>query len=104
MGTYFTKITAWIKANIVIAALIGLAIIIVLFGKQLKRIFFGVRRIRHHRIKSIAPVRRRRSLPRSVSMRKMKPSYNRNGKQKKPWQVKGSEAARRHMAKIRRMR
>lgn len=102
----FDKALAWVKANIMIAAGIALVLIILLFGKPLKRLVAPTRRIRRRR--PAVTTRRRRSLPRSVGMRKAsrpaRRQYNKNGKAKKPWQIKGSEAARRHMRRIRQMR
>lgn len=102
------KITAWIKANLLIAIIIAVGIITVFFGRQVKKIVFGTRRVKHRRrVAAVASARRRRSLPRSVGLHKRnKPAvaYNKDGTKKKPWQIKGSEAARRHMAKIRRLR
>lgn len=104
MNDLISKVTAWIKANVLLAVLVACVAIFILFGRQVKRMLFGVRRVRHRRPVVRRVARRRRSLPRSVGMHKMKPAYHRSGKVKKPWQVKGSQAARRHMAKIRRMR
>lgn len=101
MNDLITKIITWVKANILMAAGIGLALVFVLFGKQLKRLFFPRRRIRHRRPLRVSYSRRRRSLPRSVGIRRR---YNKSGTRKKAWQIKGSPAARRHMAQIRRMR
>jgi len=107
MNEFISKSLAFIKANIIIALIIGFAIIYLLFPRQIKKLFSGRRRVRHRRPIAM-PARRRRTmrrpLPRSVGMHKARPQYNKSGKQKKPWQIKGSEAARRHMAKIRRMR
>jgi len=94
MGDIINKALTWVKANTMKALLIGAVILIVFFGSKLKRILFAPRRIRHRRAAAI--VRRRRSLPRSVGTHKM-----RSTPKKKPWQVKGSLAARRHMAQIR---
>jgi len=97
---FLTNIWTWIKSNWIIAILIAVAIMFVFFGRQVKRLL-GItkRRVKHRR-----PVRR--SLPRSVGIRRNKGPVQRTaaGKVKKPWQIRGSEAARRHMAKIRRMR
>jgi hypothetical protein len=98
-----TKLWIWIKSNILISLLILLGVTIVFFPKLLKGLI-GTRRVRHHRKVIALPTRRRRTLPRSVGMHKVRKQYTEGGKVKKPWQIKGSEAARRHMAKIRRMR
>ena len=97
-----TNIWNWIKTNWIISALIFFAVIFVFFRRQVMRLFRGTPRRRRHvsTAKYLSRrggyrhvVRRNRSLPRSVGT-----------KAKKPWQIKGSEAARRHMAKIRRMK
>lgn len=108
MKEFIDKTMAFVKANILISVLIGIAIIFLFFGRQVKRLLFGTRRVKHRRVTSAPYVRRRRSLPRrslprSVGMHKVrrKIDYNKNGTRKKPWQIKGSPAARRHMAQIR---
>jgi hypothetical protein len=97
MKDLLSKLMAWIKANSTKAIIIAIVVIFVFFGRKLKRIFFAPRRVRHR----VTHTARRRSLPRSVGMRKAKGSYTRGGAKKKPWQIKGSLAARRHMAQIR---
>ena len=105
MKEFIDKTLAYIKANLLISIAIGLAVILLLFGSQLKRLLFGSRRVRHRRPVVRSITRRRRSLPRSVNMHKVrrinKVAYNKNGSRKKPWQIAGSPAARRHMAQIR---
>lgn len=105
--------TTKFKPTLIGWLLIGLVLIFVLFGRQVKRLFkLGGRkhspawytkaaRDRRKLRKSGRPGRRRRALPLSVGLRK---HYTKSGKTKKPWQVKGSEAARRHMRRIRAMR
>ena len=94
MGDIINKALTWVKANTMKALLIGAVILIVFFGSKLKRILFAPRRIRHRRAAAIVSHRRR--IPRSVGTHRM-----RTTQKKKPWQVKGSLAARRHMAQIR---
>jgi len=104
MTTFFTTAWNWIKSNMLISIGIALVVIVMLFPKILKGLFGSSRRrVRHRRIVS-RPVRRRRSLPRSVGMHKAKASYNKNGTRKKAWQIPGSRAAKLHMAAIRRKR
>lgn len=102
---YLTKIWIWIKTNIFLSIGILLAVIIIFFPKLLKGLI-GTRRSVHHRRVASLPYRRRtrRPLPRSVGVRKARKQYTKGGKLKKPWQIAGSEAARRHMRKIRAMR
>ena len=100
MNDFFTSIWTWIKANLIISIVIVLTLVFVLFPKEIKKLF-GHRPRRRRKAAVISYSRRRRTLPRSVGVRKQ---YTRGGKAKKPWQIKGSEAARRHMAKIRRLR
>ena len=105
MTTFFTDIFNWIKTHILVTVLIVLVAVVVLFPKLVRGLFGTTRRkryVRHgsttlhgRRVRYVRSSRRApRSLPRSVGLHKTK----------KPWQIKGSEAARRHMAKIRRMR
>lgn len=62
--------------------------------------------------KMMKPARRRRRArkPATVSrgakryLRKTRRVYTKGGKAKKPWQVKGSLAAKRHMARLRKMK
>lgn len=97
MKEFFDKAMAWIKGNTILAV-IGAAVITFLFFPKILKL-------------GSAPLRRRRTLAtrgRSYGMRRKygtpRRSYKRGGKAKKPWQVKGSLAARRHMALIRRRR
>lgn len=89
------KVKAWFAVNKTIG--IALAGIVALF--LLKRL--------------MKPARRRRRTarkPRTVSrgakryLRKTRRVYTKGGKAKKPWQIKGSLAARRHMARLRKMK
>jgi hypothetical protein len=77
----------------------GSAILLMMLAPKL----FKAKR-RHRRIKSLPAhrYRRRRSVKRSYGSVRRK--YTKGGKAKKPWQVKGSRAAKLHMAKLRRMR
>jgi hypothetical protein len=103
---FFNNILAWVKANILLAVVILIVGIALLFPKVLRGVI-GPRRIRHRRTIAAPYRRRRRSLPRSVGMYKIgrtRKQYTKGGKAKKAWQIKGSIAARRHMAQIRRMR
>lgn len=101
MNTFLTSVWTWIKANLVLSIVIGLGVLLIFFPKVLKGLFGHTRRVRHHR-RVIPYIRHRRHLPRSVgvpgSHRRHTPGT------KRPWQIKGSLAARRHMAQIRRLR
>lgn len=90
MNDIIQKITAWIKANKLLAVAIGGAALLMFFPKIMR---FGRNTYR----------RRRRIIPRAVGMRRRK-VYTKGGRAKRPWQIKGSLAARRHMAQIRRMK
>jgi hypothetical protein len=104
-----TTITTWIKNNLIISIVVGLVAILLFFPKLLKGLLGSAPRRRRRPLRSAhsenirrairAPRRRRRSLSprRSTVRRKMKGA-------KKPWQIKGSLAARRHMALIRKRR
>ena len=105
MNEYISKVVTWVKANILIAGVIILAVTLLFFSKGIKKLFGGTRRIRHRRPAVIHhTTRRRRTLPRSVGIKRRKSPLNKSGKAKKAWQIKGSPAARRHMAQIRAMR
>ena len=103
MTNFFNTIWLWVKGNMIISIVILFAIVIIFFPKLLSGLT-GKKRI-HHRPSYYAKIRTRsgRSLPRSVGTRKRK-QYTKAGTAKKPWQIKGSMAAKRHMAKIRKMR
>jgi hypothetical protein len=91
-------IAAWdlIKKNWIISIIILVAVMFLFFTKPLKKLF------------SSGTVRRktRKQLPRSVGIKRRNklPVNPGTGKTLKAWQIKGSDAARRHMARIRRMR
>jgi len=88
------KLKEWAVQNkavaIALAAIVGLFI----FKKMAKR---PRRRRRVRTVAASAYRRRRTAAPR-------KRMYTKGGKAKKPWQIKGSIAAKRHMAKLRRMK
>jgi hypothetical protein len=105
MGTTFTNIWTWIKGNILLASGIGLVIILLFFPKVLKGLFGGssTHRVRHRRPVTIARVLHRRRVHHAIigSHTRRRTMHRRTKGAKKPWQVKGSLAARRHMAQIR---
>jgi hypothetical protein len=103
MTDLFNKAIAWIKANVLLAIAIGIAIIIVFFPKVLRHIIGPKRRV-HHRV--VRETKHRRNVRKAITgTYSRRPTRTRRMKgAKKPWQVKGSRAARLHMAKIRRMR
>ena len=86
-------VITWIKANKVIAIIAGAILALFAMKKFMK-----------------TTRKRRRKLPRSVGMNKItrarrpRKQYTKGGKAKKPWQIKGSLAARRHMAQLRKRR
>lgn len=97
MTDFINKTIAWIKANWIIAIFGGIAVIILFFPRLLRGLFGGRPRRRRRTVNTFVPRSRGRRYKPAVQRSK-------NGRVKKPWQIKGSEAARRHMAKIRRMR
>lgn len=104
MKTFITNTVAWVKAHILISIVILFTIVLLFFPKLLRKLT-GTRRRVHHRTYTALPARRRRrSIPRSVGMHETRRQYTKGGKAKKAWQIKGSLAAKRHMAQIRRMR
>ena len=84
------KVTGFVKSNPIAAGAAALGLIFVL-PKLLKA---GKRRRTRRKYAPATVVRRRR----------VKRAYTTGGKAKKPWQIKGSAAARRYMARIRKMR
>jgi len=91
------KIIEWVKGNKILA--ISAGALLALFAVQ----------------KMVKPARRKRRTVSAGARRylrktagrprtKTKRVYTKGGKAKKPWQVKGSVAARRHMARLRKMR
>jgi hypothetical protein len=89
---WINKIIDYIKNNLLISIIAFFAVVILFFPKIFR--FASTRRRKRRIYRPITPNRVRRA----------KRSYNKNGKAKKAWQIKGSEAARRHMARIRRMK
>lgn len=92
MNEKLTAVINWLKENKLIAAGLGIAAVLVLMKK------FGRK-----------SYRRRRRLPRSVNypVRRKRPgstARRRSAGAKKPWQIKGSQAAKRRMALLRRKR
>jgi hypothetical protein len=90
----FTTIIEWIKANKWLSIIIGLVAVVLFFPKLITKLLGSSHRRKRRTFKPVVRIGRR----------KVKRQYNKAGKAKKPWQIKGSEAARRHMAKLRRMR
>ena len=102
-----TNLITWIKNNVLISVIVGLIAVFLFFPKLLKGITGSAPRRKRRAIRSVHSSNVRRAigarrrtirLPRRASVkRKMKGA-------KKPWQIKGSLAARRHMALIRKRR
>lgn len=100
------KLTDWLKANPLIAGGVILGAILLFFPKILKGIFGGSTRVRHRRriaTRRSNPVHRR-NVRRAITGSSRPRIRRRNKGAKKPWQVKGSLAAKRHMALIRKRR
>jgi hypothetical protein len=87
------KIKTWIEGNKTLAMVIGAGVALLVLPKLMRT----TRRRRVRR--QYSPVRIVK-----VKNRPRRKVYTKGGKAKKPWQIKGSIAARRHMAKIRRMK
>jgi len=85
------KVLNYFKTNPLLAVGAVLAAVLLFFPKLLK---FGSRTRRRRSYRPVTPYRRKT----------VRRSYTRGGKQKKPWQIKGSLAAKRHMAQIRKRR
>ena len=82
------KVKTWIMENKMIAIVIGALAVLFIFPK----IFRTVRRKRRSR-----PVK-------NVTVRKTRRTYNKAAGTKKAWQIKGSLAAKRRMAQLRKMK
>ena len=106
-----STLTTWIKNNLLISIGIGFVALLLLFPKIFKGIFGTKRRVRRRgtRIVGRANVRRSPRRRNTVSRlrtigRLRRPGTSRKKGAKKPWQIKGSLAAKRHMALIRKRR
>lgn len=92
------KIKEWAAANKALAlALAGIAGLFII-RKMVKP---------KRRRRRVRPVRYVRGVSRNKVGRKvasLKRVYTKGGKAKKPWQIKGSLAAKRHMARLRKMK
>lgn len=106
MTDFLNKTIAWIKGNVIISIIIGIVVFFMFSGTKAKNLFKKKPRRRRRTYSRPVATRRRRTMPRSVGTRSRSKRvvHNKNGTAKKPWQIKGSEAARRHMRKIRSMR
>lgn len=103
------KVFEWIKGNKLLAGLGALAIVLLFFPKVLRGIFGSSPRRRHRRNvhKAITGTyrRRRRVRRNKPAVRRRRTTTHRRGTgKKKPWQIKGSLAAKRYMARLRRRR
>jgi hypothetical protein len=102
----FTSIMTWIKSNLLISIGVALVAVVLLFPKLFKGLFGSAPRKRRRgtRIAGRPSIRRRTrstvSRIRTIG-RIRRPGLRRRKGAKKPWQIKGSLAARRHMALIR---
>lgn len=103
MTDFLNKVLAWVKANILLAVVILIGVVVLFFPKLLKGLF-GKTRVKHRPGWGQTHTRSGKPLPRSVGTRKPRKQYTKGGKAKKAWQIKGSLAAKRHMAQIRKMR
>lgn len=88
MSEKFEALKTWVMSNKIVAAVIGFFLLLIVYKKFFKKTY---RR------------RRRRVIPRSVGIRRRR-TYRTGGASKKAWQIKGSLAAKRRMAQIRRKR
>jgi len=90
MNETFEKIKDFAKSNPLILIAISAAAIFLFFPKILRG---GVTRHRRRIRRPVYPSRSHRRITRR--------HYSKSGKALKPWQIKGSLAAKRHMARIR---
>ena len=125
-----TNILTWIKNNILLAIGIAVLLLVLFFGKNVRRLFFGSRRVKHRpgyhlthtrsgKLIEHRSIRRvsHKPIPRSVGLHKISGKgypapggghipfkYNKDGTIKKAWQVAGTLAAKNRMKKLRRAR
>lgn len=119
MNETFSKIVNWIKSNMLLSIIVGLVVIIVLFGRKLKSLFFRSqhkRRRKNLKVKRGSGTRMRKPIPRSVGIRASGKGYpaagggyipfkrNKDGTIKKAWQVAGTLAAKSRMNRLRKAR
>ena len=98
MKETFDKALAWIKENVWLSVGILAAVLLLFFPKLLRSPRKRTRR-------RSAPITRHRRIRRpKAPVRRAKRNYSKSGAKKKPWQIKGSLAARRRMAQIRKRR
>jgi len=99
MKETFDKVLAWIKNNVWLSVGILAAALLLFFPKLL-------RQTRRRTRRRVAPITRRRTRRRSYTtpVKRAKRNYSRGTAKKKPWQIKGSLAAKRRMAQIRKRR
>ena len=99
MTDIFNKVLAWVKSNMWLSIGIGLVAIILFFPRLLR---MGTTRRRRRVVHHVATRIRRRIY--KAPVKRTKRNYAKGGTRKKPWQIKGSLAAKRYMAAIRRKR
>jgi len=90
------KIKLWLMENKILAIAVGSLLGLLALKKLMPK---PRRRVKRYKP---VPVRRGKTTRRRIS--RAKRIYTVGGKKKKPWQIKGSLAARRHMAQIRKKR
>ena len=88
------KIKVWLMENKILAIAVGSLLALLAFKKFMPK--------PRRRVKRYRTVTRTRSVGARIA--RAKRIYTVGGRKKKPWQIKGSLAARRHMAEIRKKR
>jgi hypothetical protein len=101
-----TSIMTWIKSNLLISIGVALVAVVLLFPKLFKGLLGSLPRKRRRGTRIYGRPSIRRPTRSTVSRirtigRIRRPGLRRRKGAKKPWQIKGSLAARRHMALIR---
>lgn len=96
----------WIKSNILLSVGVLIIVLLLFFPKVLKGLFGTTRRVVHHRRVHVAAVRHRRHVHHAITgtHRRRPAARRRSHGSKKPWQIKGSRAAKLRMARLRRLR
>jgi hypothetical protein len=90
------KLKLWLMENKILAIAVGSLLGLLALKKLMPKPRRRVRRYKTVRPRSVSASR-----PRIARAKRI---YTVGGKKKKPWQIKGSLAARRHMAQIRKKR
>jgi hypothetical protein len=90
------KLKLWLMENKVLAIAVGSLLGLFALSKMMPK--------PRRRVKRYKTVKPKAARPTAARISRAKRIYTVGGKKKKPWQIKGSLAAKRHMAQIRKKR